>query len=69
MMLDGCHLCRNPEPREAMVVDMMTRRMVWDYHGVGEIIIQSQENASPVFVQRKIPFKVEYEPVSYSFHS
>ena len=61
-MLDGCHMCRNPEPKETMVVNMFTRGIVPEYHGVEEVIIYSKPEGSDEIVRTRIPFK----PVSYS---
>ena len=63
MTLDGCHLCRSPEQKEAIVADMMTKGIVTDYHGVEEVIIQSQTQA---IVQATIPFEVQNEVVGFS---
>ena len=65
MLLDGCHLCRSPEPKEAMVVNMMTRQIVSEYHGIEEVVIYSQPEESAGIVKTKIPFKLPNEPVSF----
>ena len=39
LQLDGCHQCRTSEPKEAMVVDLVTEGLVTDFHGMFEIVL------------------------------
>ena len=42
MELDGCHQCKTLDPKEAMVVDIVTDGLCSNFHGMFDLIVHPE---------------------------
>ena len=61
LQLDGCHQCRNTEPKEAMVADLVTENLVAVFRGVFEVVVHAVVPDSNTEKQQNIPSKTSFK--------
>ena len=61
LQLDGCHQCRNPEPKEAMVADLITENLVAVFRGMFEVVVHAVVSDETAEKQKNVPSRTSFK--------
>ena len=71
MTLDGCHLCRKPETKQALVGNFLIKELVPDFFGTFDIVLNrnADNKSNQDTLQSTLEFKVQANLVSLLCYS